>query len=130
MIGARSFDEVNDLVANKRGIDFEEYFSTMDISNGEKEKRVELAKRLNDQFLVIVSLLFMAQQRSDPQQHDRPDERRDQAAQRPDGDQPEQAQQPSAEHPADNTDHDIEQQARTAALDDQTGDVTHDEPDQ
>ena len=41
MIGARSFDEVNDLITNKRGIDFEEYFSTMDISNGEKEKRVE-----------------------------------------------------------------------------------------
>lgn len=64
MIGARSFDEVNDLITNKRGIDFEEYFSTMDISNGEKEKRVELAKRLNDQFLVIVSLLFMAQKYS------------------------------------------------------------------
>ena len=64
MIGARSFDEVNDLVTNKRGIDFEEYFSTMDISNEEKEKRVELAKRLNDQFLVIVSLLFMAQKYS------------------------------------------------------------------
>ena len=64
MIGARSFDEVNDLVTNKRGIDFEEYFSTMDLSKGEKEKRVELAKRLNDQFLVVVSLLFMAQKYS------------------------------------------------------------------
>lgn len=61
MIGARSFDEVNNLVTNKRGIDFEEYFSTMGLSKEDQKKRVELAKILNDQFLVIVSLLFMTQ---------------------------------------------------------------------
>lgn len=61
MINVRNFDEVNDLVTNKRGIDFEEYFSTMELTKEEKEKRISLAKKLNEQFLVIVSLLFMAQ---------------------------------------------------------------------
>lgn len=61
MISVRNFDEVNDLVTNKRGIDFEEYFSTMELTKEEKEKRISLAKKLNEQFLVIVSLLFMAQ---------------------------------------------------------------------
>lgn len=62
MTGIRSFDEVNDYVTNKRGIDFEEYFGDMDLPEKDKKKRIELAKKMENNFLIVMALLFSLQE--------------------------------------------------------------------
>lgn len=53
-----SFDELNRLVGLRRSLPFERYFGEMKISDEQKRKRIELANRLEDEFLYILSLLF------------------------------------------------------------------------
>ena len=48
----REIDELNEM--GKRIIDYEEYFSEMEISEEEKEKRVELAKKFEVLFLFFL----------------------------------------------------------------------------
>lgn len=49
---AREIDELNEL--NREAIDYEEYFGEMELSDEEKEKRVELAKKFEVLFLFFL----------------------------------------------------------------------------
>ena len=55
-----SFDELNRLVGTRKSMPFERYFGEMKISDEQKRKRMELADKLEDEFLYILSLLFYA----------------------------------------------------------------------
>lgn len=58
MIEATTFDELNVLVTNKRSEPFETYFGDMELSEEQKEKRISLAKSMEDEFLFVMALLF------------------------------------------------------------------------
>ncbi len=58
MIEAGTFDELNNLVTNKRSEPFETYFGDMELSEEQKEKRISLAEKMEDEFLFIMALLF------------------------------------------------------------------------
>lgn len=62
MFEGLSFDELNDLVANKRSMSFEQFFGEMELSDDEIQKRIELAEKLEDGFLFVLALLFTMQQ--------------------------------------------------------------------
>ena len=62
MFDGLSFDELNVLVPNKRSIPFDQYFGEMDLSKEEAQKRIELAEKLEDDFLFVLALLFTMQQ--------------------------------------------------------------------
>lgn len=62
MFEGLSFDELNDLVANKRSMSFEQFFGEMDLSDEEIQQRIELAEKLEDGFLFVLALLFTMQQ--------------------------------------------------------------------
>lgn len=53
-----TFDELNQLVGYKRSLPFETYFGEMRISDEQKEQRIELAERLEEEFSYMVALLF------------------------------------------------------------------------
>ena len=65
MFEGLSFDELNDLVANKRSMSFEQFFGEMDLSDEEIQQRIELAEKLEDGFLFVLALLFTMQQYND-----------------------------------------------------------------
>jgi len=52
-----SEDELNILDESMRSMDYEEYFGEMDLTDEEKEKRIELAKKFENAFLFILSLV-------------------------------------------------------------------------
>lgn len=62
MLGIRTFDELNNVVGLKRSEDYEEYFGEMDISDQQKKKRISLAEKLGDNFLLVLAFLFTMQQ--------------------------------------------------------------------
>lgn len=62
MFEGLSFDELNDLVANKRSMSFEQFFGEMELSDEEIQQRIELAEKLEDGFLFVLALLFTMQQ--------------------------------------------------------------------
>ena len=62
MFEGLSFDELNDLVANKRSMSFEQFFGEMELSDEEIQQRIELAENLEDGFLFVLALLFTMQQ--------------------------------------------------------------------
>lgn len=62
MLGIRTFDELNNAVGIKRSEDYEEYFGEMDISDQQKKKRISLAEKLGDNFLLVLAFLFTMQQ--------------------------------------------------------------------
>ena len=62
MFEGLSFDELNDLVANKRSMSFEQFFGEMELSDEETQQRIELAEKLEDGFLFVLALLFTMQQ--------------------------------------------------------------------
>lgn len=62
MLAIRNFDEVNNYVKNKRSVDFQEYFGDMDLPEKDKEKRIALAKKMEECFLVVMAILFSVQQ--------------------------------------------------------------------
>ena len=64
MFEGLAFDELNSLVQNKRSMDFDIYFGEMELSDEEKQNRIELAKRLEDAFLFVLALLFTMQQQN------------------------------------------------------------------
>lgn len=57
-----SYDELNEIVGINRSEDYDDYFSVMEIPDSEKEKRVDLAERLGDNFLLVLAFVFTAQQ--------------------------------------------------------------------
>ena len=62
MFEGLSFDEINDLVTNKRSMSFEQFFGEMELSDEEIQQRIELAEKLEDGFLFVLALLFTMQQ--------------------------------------------------------------------
>ena len=62
MLDVRDYDELNGLVGMSRSEDYEDYFGVMDLSDSGKEKRIELAERLGDNFLLVLAFLFIMQQ--------------------------------------------------------------------
>ena len=62
MFDGLSFDELNDLVENKRSMPFEQYFGEMELTGDEIQQRIELAEKLEDGFLFVLALLFTMQQ--------------------------------------------------------------------
>ncbi len=58
MIEARTFDELNSLVTNKRAEPFGTYFGDMELSEKQKEKRIALAENMEDEFLFVMALIF------------------------------------------------------------------------
>ena len=62
MFEGLSFDELNDLVTNKRSMSFEQFFGEMELSDDEIQQRIELAEKLEDGFLFVLALLFTMQQ--------------------------------------------------------------------
>ena len=57
-----NYSELNALIKNRRSEPFDEYFSVMEISDEDKKKRIELAEKLDDNFLFILILLFTMKQ--------------------------------------------------------------------
>lgn len=62
MLDVRDYDELNGLVGMSRSEDYEDYFGVMDLPDAGKEKRIELAERLGDNFLLVLAFLFIMQQ--------------------------------------------------------------------
>ena len=62
MLDVRGYDELNELVGMNRSEDYEDYFGVMDLPDAGKEKRIELAERLGDNFLLVLAFLFTMQQ--------------------------------------------------------------------
>ena len=62
MLDVRDYDELNGLVGMSRSEDYEDYFGVMDLPDAGKEKRIELAERLGDNFLLVLAFLFTMQQ--------------------------------------------------------------------
>lgn len=62
MFEGLSFDEINDLVTNKRSMSFEQFFGEMELSDEEIQQRIELAEKLEEGFLFVLALLFTMQQ--------------------------------------------------------------------
>ncbi len=58
MIDVATFDELNSLVTNKRSEPFETYFGNMELSEEQKEKRISLAEKMEDEFLLVMAFLF------------------------------------------------------------------------
>lgn len=62
MLGVRNFDELNMMVGMKRSEEFSDYFGAMDLDENDEKKRITLAERLEDNFLLVLALLFTMQQ--------------------------------------------------------------------
>ena len=62
MLDVRGYDELNELIGMNRSEDYEDYFGVMDLPDAGKEKRIELAERLGDNFLLVLAFLFTMQQ--------------------------------------------------------------------
>lgn len=61
MLSARTFDEVNNMTGFKRSEDFKKFFGSMDLSEPEKKKRIELAEKFEGNLLPVLALLFILQ---------------------------------------------------------------------
>lgn len=62
MLDINDYDELNEVVGMKRSEDYSDYFDVMEISDEEKEKRIDLAEKLGDNFLLVLAFLFTMQQ--------------------------------------------------------------------
>lgn len=62
MLDIRDYDELNEIVGMNRSEDFSDYFDVMDLSHQDKEKRIALAEKLEDNFLFVLAYLFAIQQ--------------------------------------------------------------------
>lgn len=62
MLDIRDYDELNEIVGMNRSEDFSDYFDVMDLSDQDKEKRIALAEKLEDNFLFVLAYLFAIQQ--------------------------------------------------------------------
>ena len=61
MLDIRDYDELNDMVGFNRSEDFKSYFDVMEISDEDKESRISLADKLEDNFLFVLAFLFTMQ---------------------------------------------------------------------
>lgn len=57
-----TFDELNQMNSTIKSIPYEKYFGEMELGEDEKEKRIELAKRFEKEFLFVLAYLFTMQQ--------------------------------------------------------------------
>lgn len=64
MFNGMTFDELNQLTGKPRSEPYDKYFSDMEITDEDKEKRISLAEKLEDNFLYVLILLFTMQQYS------------------------------------------------------------------
>lgn len=62
VLNIRSFDEVNSLNEIYKAVDYEKYFGEMDLTDEQKQERISLAEKLEDNFLFVLALLFTMQQ--------------------------------------------------------------------
>ena len=62
MLDIRDYDELNELVGLNRSEDYDDYFDVMDMSDDDKQKRISLAEKLGDNFLLVLAFLFTMQQ--------------------------------------------------------------------
>lgn len=62
MLDVRDYDELNELVGMNRSEEYSDYFGVMDLSDADKENRIELAEKLGDNFLLVLAFLFTMQQ--------------------------------------------------------------------
>ena len=62
MLDVRDYDELNELVGMNRSEEYSDYFEVMDLSDADKENRIELAEKLGNNFLLILAFLFTMQQ--------------------------------------------------------------------
>ena len=62
MLDVRGYDELNELVGMNRSEEYSDYFEVMDLSDADKENRIELAEKLGNNFLLILAFLFTMQQ--------------------------------------------------------------------
>lgn len=57
-----TYEELNAMIENPRSEPYDTYFGDMDLTEEEKQKRISLAKQLEDGFLIALILLFTMQQ--------------------------------------------------------------------
>lgn len=62
MFGGSSYEELNVMVENPRAEDYQTYFGDMEIPQEDKKKRISLAEKLEDNFLLVLILLFIMRQ--------------------------------------------------------------------
>lgn len=62
MLDVRDYDELNNIVGMNRSEDFSDYFEVMNLADQDKEKRIVLAEKLEDNFLFVLAYLFAIQQ--------------------------------------------------------------------
>lgn len=62
MLDVRDYDKLNELVGMNRSEEYSDYFGVMDLSDADKENRIELAEKLGDNFLLVLAFLFTMQQ--------------------------------------------------------------------
>ena len=53
-----TFDELNQLVGMDRSMSFDRYFGSMRLTDSQKRQRIELAERLEDEFVYCLALLY------------------------------------------------------------------------
>lgn len=59
-----TFDELNTLVGFTHSTPYKRYFEDMDLSESDREKRIELAESLEDKVLFVLYLLFVMRERN------------------------------------------------------------------
>ena len=62
MFYSLTFDELNALNETIKSEPYETYFGDMDLDEEEKERRIELAKKLENEFVGVLAFLFSMQQ--------------------------------------------------------------------
>lgn len=61
-LNIRSFDEVNSQNELHKAVEYEKYFGEMDLTEEQKQERISLAEKLEENFLFVLALLFTMQQ--------------------------------------------------------------------
>lgn len=62
MFDGMTYKELNQMIKNPRSEPFDTYFGEMELSESEKNKRISLAEKLEDQFFPILIFLFILNQ--------------------------------------------------------------------
>lgn len=64
MLAVKSFDELNSANETFKAIPYESYFGEMELTEEQKQGRISLAEKLEENFLFVLALLFTMQQYS------------------------------------------------------------------
>lgn len=62
MFDGITYEELNEMIKNPRSEDYETYFGDMDLTESEKQKRILISQKLEEEFLAALILLFTMQQ--------------------------------------------------------------------